>query len=95
MPKLIRFYILHCLIGFAIAGAFTGAVLWFNVANIGHLVSSSPIGWLAITVFWVLNGLVFAGVQFAVAVMLMADKDEDPPGGTALPVTAPVRVGPR
>ncbi|SMY06482.1 hypothetical protein [Flavimaricola marinus] len=98
MPRIVNFYILHCVIGFAIAAAFTGAILWFNVANLWHLVSTSSIGMMAVIAFWVLNGIVFAGVQFAIAIMLLADKDDEPRGGTAVPVRvaapAPVPVKP-
>lgn len=88
MPKIIRFYIINCLIGFAAAGAFTGLVFYFNVANLWHLVSGSDIGLMAAFVFFMLNGIVFAGVQTAVAVMLLAEKDEGdgPQGGTPVPV---------
>ncbi len=91
MPKLIRFYILNCIIGFAVAGVFTAAILWFNVVNLWHLVSTSDIGLMAVVVFWVLNGIVFAGVQFGVAVMLLAEKDEDdgPRDGLGVPVRVP------
>ncbi len=92
MPKLIRFYILNCAIGFTVSGVFTFAIMWFNVANLWHLISTSDIGLMAIIVFWVLNGIVFAGVQFGVAVMLMADsddKDDGPRGGHGVPVRVP------
>jgi hypothetical protein len=92
MPKLIRFYILNCVIGFAVAGIFTGAIMWFNVGNLWHLVSTSNIGIMAVIVFWVLNGIVFAGVQFGVAIMLMSesdDKDDGPQGGMRIPVRVP------
>jgi len=86
MPPVLKFYFTHCAIGFAIAATFTGAILWFNVANLWHLVSSSDIGLMAIVVFWILNGIVFAGVQTAIAVMFMQEKDETPRGGTPVPV---------
>lgn len=88
MPKIARFYIMHCIIGFTAAAAFTGLILWFNVANLWHLISGSDIGFMAVIVFWVLNGIVFAGVQFSVAIMLMADDDKDdgPRGGLRVPV---------
>ena len=44
MPKLIRLYITHVIIGFVIAGAFVGMLLWFNIANLWHLVSHSDKG---------------------------------------------------
>jgi hypothetical protein len=89
MPKIFKFYFLHCAIGFAVSAIFVGALLYFNIANLWHLISTSDIGMMALFVFWVLNGIVFAGVQTAVAVMLMAEKDDDddgPQGGTPVPV---------
>ena len=59
MPKIFRFYILHCVIGFAAAAVFISALLWFNVANLWHLISISAVGLMALVVFWVLNGIVF------------------------------------
>ncbi len=82
MPKLIRFYIRNCAIGFAAAGAFVALLLWFNIANLWHLISTSDKGWLALLILWVFNGIVFAGVQFGIAVMgLKDDDDDDGPGG--------------
>lgn len=85
MPIIVRFYIKHCIIGFTISAVFIATLLWFNVSNLWHLISTSDIGIMALVVFWVLNGIVFAGVQTGVAVMLMTEKDEDddgPRGGT-------------
>lgn len=81
MPKLIRLYITQVAIGFGIAGLFVGMLLWFNVANLWHLVSHSDKGFLAVLILWVANGIVFAGVQFAIAVMRMKDDDDDEPRG--------------
>lgn len=89
MPKIVRFYIMHCIIGFAVAAAFTGLILWFNVANLWHLVSTSDIGMMAVVVFWVLNGIVFAGVQNGIAIMMMSENGDEghgPRGGSAVPV---------
>ncbi len=85
MPKLIRLYITHCAIGFAIAAAFVAMLLWFNVANLWHLVSTSPSGLLAVVILWVSNGIVFAGVQFAIAVMRLKDDEHPPRGGKRQP----------
>ena len=88
MPRIFRFYIKHCVIGFAVSAAFVGTLLWFNIANLWHLISGSDIGLMAVVVFWVLNGIVFAGVQTGVAVMLMAEQDDDGPrGGTPAGLT--------
>ncbi|SLN52225.1 hypothetical protein PEL8287_02744 [Roseovarius litorisediminis] len=101
MPKLIRLYITNVLIGFGIAGVFVGMLLYFNIGNLWHLISTSDKGWLALVILWVANGIVFAGVQFAIAVMKMKDDDDDdgPGGGKRQHVamrrefaTIPVRV---
>ncbi len=81
MPKLIRMYIINVLIGFAIAAAFVVMLLYFNVANLWHLVTHSDMGWLAVLILWISNGVIFAGVQFGIAVMRMKDDDDDGPGG--------------
>jgi len=77
MPKLIKLYITQVAIGFGIAGVFVALLLWFNIANLWHLVSHTSDGPLAVLILWVANGIVFAGVQFAIAVMRMKDDDDD------------------
>jgi len=81
MPKLIRLYITHVAIGFGIAAAFVGMLLYFNVANLWHLVSTSDKGLLAVLILWISNGIIFAGVQFGIAVMRLKDDDDDGPRG--------------
>ncbi|MEO3415275.1 hypothetical protein AAFO92_11520 [Roseovarius sp. CAU 1744] len=102
MPKLIRLYITNVAIGFALAALFVGLLLWFNIANLGHLVAHSDKGWLAVLILWVANGIVFAGVQFAIAVMRMKDDDDDEPRGghrrrvmRAEPSPVPIYAEPR
>ena len=94
MPIIFRFYIKHCLIGFAVSAVFVSGLLWFNVANLWHLISTSDIRFMALGVFWVLNGIVFAGVQTGVAIMLMAEEGSDDAGpkGNVAEVLVPVRV---
>ncbi|MDF1802694.1 hypothetical protein [Thalassovita sp.] len=86
MPKLIRLYITHVLIGFAIAAAFVAMLLYFNIANLWHLVTHSPSGLLAVGILWFANGIVFAGVQFAIAVMRLKDDDDSHGGGRRDPI---------
>ncbi|SEQ89616.1 hypothetical protein [Thalassovita taeanensis] len=86
MPKLIRLYITQVLIGFGISAAFVAMLLWFNVANLWHLVSHSDAGVLAVVILWFANGIVFAGVQFAIAVMRLKDDDDDQTGGRRDPI---------
>jgi len=87
MPKLIRLYIKNVLIGFGIAAIFVAALIGFNVGNLRHLMLSSPAGYMAIVMMWFANGIVFAGVQFGLAVMALREKDDTPRGGTRAPVT--------
>jgi hypothetical protein len=95
MPDLIRLYITQAAIGFAISAVVVAGLLWFNVANLGHLVAQSDVGWLAAFLLWLFNGIVFAGVQFAIAIMGMADDDDDDDEGGHYahdPVAIPVPV---
>lgn len=95
MPKLVKLYIKNVIIGFCIAAGFVAMLLWFNVMNLWGLISQSNDGVLAVFLLWFMNGIVFAGVQFAWVIMAMAKKNEGPRGGT--PVAhhfepAPVRA---
>lgn len=97
--ELVSLYIRSCLVGFAAAVAFVGLIVWQDVAGIGHLVSHSPDGWLALLMLTVFNGIVFSGVQFGIRIMAMAEpEDKGPRGGKrdrvpALePVAVPVRT---
>lgn len=80
MPELVRFYIKHVLIGFAIAVVFVGGLLVFDVMGLRHLVFGSSDGILALVMLIFGNGVVFAGVQFAIAVMGLAE-GRGPRGG--------------
>lgn len=98
MPRLVRFYIRHVLIGFAVAAAFVAMLLWFNVANLWHLISTSDVGVLAATLLWAFHGIVFSGVQFGIAVMRLQD-DGGSGGkrratGPGAPVVVPAPVKP-
>ncbi|MFZ5708302.1 MAG: hypothetical protein ACOY4T_01265 [Pseudomonadota bacterium] len=87
MPKLVRLYIVNVAIGCWLSVVFTGLLLWGNVGNLWHLVQSVSGGWLAVVMLFVANAVVFSGVQFAIAVMRLADSDDDGPnGGPTLPV---------
>ena len=84
MPKLVQLYIKHTAIGFGIAAVFVAILLWFDVQNLWHLVTHSGSGLLAVFLLWFMNGIVFAGVQFAWAVMNLAEKPDRDGGGTPL-----------
>ena len=67
MPRVFRLYLLSALNGFGIALGFVALILLFNVANLRHLIGTSDVGVVAAVAFWILNGIVFSGVQFAFA----------------------------
>jgi len=85
MPKLVSLYIRNVLFGFALSGVFVAALMYFNVANLWHLVNSSSMGWVAALMLFMFNGIVFAGVQFAIAIMRI-DEDDEPKGGKREPM---------
>jgi len=95
MPKLIRLYIVSVSIGFALAVAFVALLVWQDVAGLRHLIFGSDMGWVAALMMVMFHGVVFAGVQFGIAVMRMAEDPEGPRGGSAAPhldQLAPVRL---
>ena len=94
MPELVRLYIKNVVIGFGLSVVFVGALLYTNVANLWHLVSTSNVGWIAVVMLVFFNGVVFAGVQFAITIMRMEGRDDEPKGGRRAPVATrePARV---
>lgn len=89
MPKLIALYIRSVAIGFALAAVFLGGVLWMDISGLRGLIFGSSMGLVATLMLWVFNGVVFAGVQFAIAVMKLAEPEDGPRGGSRAPVTSP------
>jgi hypothetical protein len=87
MPKLIKLYIVNVAVGFALSVVFLGLLLWQDVAGLRHLILGSDVGYVAAIMMIVMNGVVFAGVQFAIAVMRLAEAPEGPRGGTRAPDT--------
>lgn len=79
MPQLVRFYIRHVLIGFAIAAVFVAGLVALDVMGLRHLLLHTDGGTLALVMLVFGNGVVFAGVQFAIAVMGLAEPR--PPSG--------------
>lgn len=96
MPNLVRLYIRQVIVGFALSGVFVAMLLWANVANLWHLVSATQAGPLAVFMLFMFNGIVFAGVQFGIAVMRMQTPENDDDRGNRAPqhatVPVPVRV---
>ncbi len=93
MPKLIKLYIRSVALGFGIAAAFVAMLLYFNVMNLASLIFDSDVGYIALYILWFMNGIVFAGVQFAWSIMAMAEPRDNGRGGTpAVQDFTPVRV---
>jgi len=82
MPELVKLYIRSSAIGFAIAAAFVALLLWFDVMTLWQLASGSDHGILTVALLWIVNGIVFVGVQFGWAVMALAEKDDTQHGWT-------------
>ena len=89
MPELIKLYIRNVAIGFGLAAVFVAMLLWFDTQGLWQLVSNSSSGPLAVFLLWFMHGIVFAGVQFSLVIMRMADDDE-PKGGKRAPVATTV-----
>ncbi len=94
MPDLIKMYIRQTAIGFALSAVFVTLLLYFNVVNLWHLVTHTDVGFLAVFLLWLFNGIVFAGVQFGISIMLMKyDDDDDDDDHRGRPITlTPIRV---
>ena len=89
MPKLIKLYIVSVAYGFGLSVVFLGLLMWQDIAGLRALILGSEVGWVAAVMMIVMNGVVFAGVQFAIAVMRLAedpDHPPEPPRGTRAPI---------
>lgn len=93
MPELIKLYIRHSLIGFGISAIFVAMLLVFDVMNLRGLLSRSDTVVLPLFILWFFHGALFASVQFAYAVMSLAEKPGNS-GGRGVPtyVLAPARA---
>lgn len=98
MPQLVRLYLISIAFGLALALVFTTLLLALDIAGLRHLVAATQGGWIAVLMLVVFHMILFAGVQFGIRIMLMADRAAPRGGGRhrpvdpALPVTAPARV---
>ena len=94
MPELVRLYIRNVAIGLGLSVVFVAMLMWFNVANLAHLVTATQGGAIAVVMLVIFNGIVFGGVQFAIAVMRMAEPEGDDDRGRrdAIPAAEPALV---
>ena len=94
MPKLVRLYIVNVAIGFALAVVFVALLVALDISHLRHLVLDTEHGWLAAVMMVMFNGVVFAGVQFAIAIMRLAEDDSGPKGGLREKAKGPARLIP-
>ncbi len=80
MPDHIKFILRHAGVGVLVALGFTGMVLYFNVANIWHLVTHTAEGPIALAVFVVLCSITFGSVQIGLRIMAMGRDDDTDTG---------------
>ena len=93
MPRLVKMYLVNVAIGFGIAALFMAILLGFDVAGLGHLVMETQQGWIAGLMLFMASGTLFAGVQFALRIMALAEGDDNGPrGGLRQHALVPVPV---
>lgn len=80
MPRLVRLYLRSICWGFCLGLIFTLLILWSDAGGLRHLLLRAPGGWLGIALLIVFHALLFSGVQFAIAVMGMAETHSGGPG---------------
>lgn len=81
MPDFIKMMLRNALYGFFIALAFVGGLLYYNVANLWHLVTHTAEGPVALVVMVVLCTITFGSVQIGIRIMMMGEEDDGPRGG--------------
>lgn len=86
MPHLVKLYIRQALIGFGISAVFVALLMTLNVANLWHLVTHVQGGFIAVIMLWVFNGIVFAGVQFALSLPKGHGEEPTDQGGRRDPI---------
>ncbi len=94
MPDHIRLILRHAFYGFLIACGFVGMLLYFNVANLWHLVTHTAEGPIAVLILIVFCTITFGSVQIGYKIMTMGEEDDDDKGGKrdALPLADPIPV---
>lgn len=89
MPNHIRFLFRHAIYGAVAACVFVALLMYFNVANLWHLVTHSPSGFLALGVMTAFFIITFSSVQIGIAVMGLQERDDsDTSGGSGVAADA-------
>ncbi len=87
---LVRLFVIHAGIGFAIATLAVGAILVLPTGDLGHLLRGAP---LAVAVLWFFMGLTFASAQMGMAIMERG-WDDSSGGGRRVRVEPSIAVRP-
>lgn len=95
MPQRIHVNVRQVITGHLLSAVFVALMLYANVGNLWHLISSSDMGWIAVMMMWLCNGVVFAVIQSTLSPP--SGRHDDDTGGhydradLAEPVLIPVR----
>ena len=101
MPDHIKLILRDAVYGVFIALGFVAMLLYFNVANLWHLVTHTAEGPIAVVMLIVFCAITFGSVQIGFRIMTMGEDDDEDQGGKRdhLPamqrVPIPVRVDDR
>ena len=80
IPPVVRFMVMHGLVGFGLSALFVAAVLWADPGGVGQLILKHG-GIPVVAMLWFFSGLTFGSVQIGAAVMLQDGRDDAPRGG--------------
>ncbi|MTH79637.1 hypothetical protein [Paracoccus aestuariivivens] len=81
MPRLIHLYLVSILVGAGLGAVFTGLLVGLDVAGLRHLLTGSGSGLIGLFMLMFFHAALFSGVQFAISVMLMGNRNAQPPHG--------------
>lgn len=81
MPRLIRLYLSSMMLGAVLGVIFAVLLVAFDIAGLRHLLFASPAGLIGFFMLIFFHAALFAGVQFGISVMLMAEGGRKPPSG--------------
>ncbi|AHM04199.1 hypothetical protein roselon_01835 [Roseibacterium elongatum DSM 19469] len=77
MPDHIKFILRHAFVGFLLALAFVGGLLYLNVANLWHLVTHTAEGPIATVMLIVFCTITFGSAQIGYKIMMMGEENDD------------------
>lgn len=77
MPKLVRFVLINSIVGIVIGWVIAAAMVHFNIANLGELISHTNSKGAAIFLLGMTFGITFGFAYLATAVMLIPTNKDD------------------